>query len=319
MNLFRSPAAGGRRTPRWGDRIFLVTTGFGAAALVGLLVGLVVILYRSSQLTIDRFGFSFLWISVWDPINNYYGVAPFAIGTLVTSAFALLIAVPLALGAAIFLTQQAPPWLRSSLGQLIELLASIPSIVYGFWGLVVLVPIMRYQIEPVFQLYLGWTGAFGGPATGLDVFTASVILAIMIIPTVAAVSRESLLAVPVSQREAALSLGATNWEATRRAILPYAWQGIFGGIALGLGRALGETMAVTLVIGNRNAIPTSLLSQGQTIASLIVNEFTEAAGPVEYSALIEAGLILVIITLAVNIGARLVLRRFQRGWGAPAE
>jgi phosphate transport system permease protein len=301
MNPFRSPAAGGQRTPRWGDRIFAVITGIGAAAILGLLVGLVIILAKGATLTFDRFGASFLWISVWDPIRNTYGVAPFALGTLLTSAIALLIAVPLALGAAIFLTQQAPVWLRTSLGQLIELLASIPSIVYGFWGLVILVPIMRYQVEPFFQEYFRWTGAFNGPATGLDVFTASVILAIMIIPTVAAVSRESILAVPVSQREAAPSLG------------------IFGGIALGLGRALGETMAVTLVIGNRNAIPGSLLAQGQTIASLIVNEFTEASGPYELSALIEAGLVLVAITLAVNIGARLVLRRFQHGWGAPSE
>ncbi len=238
---------------------------------------------------------------------------------MLTSAIALLIAIPLSLGAALFLTQQAPVRLRGPVGQLIELLAAIPSIVYGFWGLIVLVPIMRYEVEPALQNWLGWTGWFDGSPTGLDLLTASVILAVMIIPTITAISRDSIAAVPISQKEAALSLGATDWEVSRRAVLPYARGGIFAAVILGLGRALGETMAVTLVIGNRNAVPTSLLSQGQTIASLLANQFAEASGPLELSALIEAGLILLLITLFINVGARVALSRFQRGRGVGLE
>ena len=244
---------------------------------------------------------------------------PFAVGTLLTSAIALVIAIPLGLGAAIFLTQQAPGWLRAPVGQLIELLAAIPSIVYGFWGLIVLVPIMRLDIEPLLYRYFGWTGWFSGNAIGLDVLTASIVLSVMAIPTITAISRDSIAAVPRSQKEAALSIGATNWEVTRKAVIPYARSGIIAGIVLGLGRALGETMAVTLVIGNRNSIPTSLFSQGQTIPSLIANDFFEGATPLEVPALLEAGLILLVITLAINIGARVVLARFQAGRGVGAE
>jgi phosphate transport system permease protein len=315
-----------RRAPKWGDRIFVVLTGVGAALVVALLVAFVAVLYINARPTIELFGWRFLTIQVWVPASsnpnipgNIYGVVPFADGTLLTSAIALLLAIPLSLGAALFLTQQAPQRLRGPVGQLIELLAAIPSIIYGFWGLIVLVPIMRYDIEPALQQWLGWTGWFNGPATGLDVLTASVILAVMVIPTITAISRDSIAAVPVSQKEAALSLGATDWEVSRHAVLPYARGGIFAAVILGLGRALGETMAVTLVIGNRNVVPTSLLSQGQTIASLLANQFLEASGPLELSALIEAGLILLLITLAINVGARFVLSRFQQGRGVGLE
>ncbi|MGA8542750.1 MAG: phosphate ABC transporter permease subunit PstC [Thermoplasmata archaeon] len=301
-------------------------TGLGAFLVLALLVAFVAVLFNGAQPTIQLFGFRFLTIQVWVPASsnpaipgNIYGIVPFAIGTLLTSAIALALAIPLSLGAAVFLTQQAPTRLRGPVGQLIELLAAIPSIIYGFWGLIVLVPIMRYDIEPALQKWLGFTGWFNGSPTGLDVLTASVILAVMIIPTITAISRDSIAAVPVSQKEAALSVGATQWETTRHAVLPYARGGIFAAIILGLGRALGETMAVTLVIGNRNAVPTSLLSQGQTIASLLANQFAEASGPIELSALIEAGLILLLITLAINVGARVALSRFERGRGVGLE
>ncbi len=319
-NPFRSPTPRGtHRVSRWGDRIFFVLTGLGALGVITLLVALVAVLYDGSKSTISLFGLSFLYTRTWDPVTNVYGVLPFAIGTLLTSAIALAISIPLSVGAAIFLTQQAPSWLRAPVSQVIELLAAIPSIIYGFWGLIVLVPIMRYDVEPQLSRYLGWTGWFGGNPIGLDVLTASVVLSIMTFPTITAISRDCIATVPRSQKEAALSLGATNWEVTRNAVLPYASSGIVAGIVLGLGRALGETMAVTLVIGNANYIPTSLFSQGQTIASLIANEFTEASGPLELSALIEAGLVLLAITLVINIGARTVLARFQTGRGGTVE
>jgi phosphate transport system permease protein len=319
-NPFPTPAV--RRAPRasrWGDRIFLVLTGIAAAGVIVLLVALVVTLYYGARRTIQILGFSFLYTHVWNPSANIYGIVPFVVGTLLTSAVALLIAIPLSLGAAIFLTQQAPPWLRAPVSQVIELLAAIPSIVYGFWGLIVLVPIMRYDIEPTLKVYLGWTGLFAGTPIGIDVLTASVVLSIMTIPTITAISRDSIAAVPRSQKEAAVSLGATDWEVTRKAVLPYARGGIVAGIVLGLGRALGETMAVLMVIGSAPYIPKSLFSQGSTIASQIANDFFENAGPLELSALIEAGLILLVITLVINIGARVILARFQMGRGGEAE
>jgi phosphate transport system permease protein len=319
-NPFRTPAgARTRKASRWGDRVFFTLTAIGAAGIVAILVALVVILYNKAQPSIQLLGFRFLTTGVWNPASGIYGIGPFAVGTLLTSGLALLIAVPLSLGAAIFLTQQAPQWLRTPVGQLIELLAAIPSIIYGFWGLIVLVPIMRYSIDPVLATYLGWTGLFGGTTIGQDVLTASVVLAIMAIPTIMAISRDSIAAVPLSQKEAAISLGATDWEVTRRAVVPYARSGIVAGSVLGLGRALGETMAVTLVIGNRNAIPTSLFSPGQTITSLIANDWFEAATPQETPALVEAILVLLVITLVINIGARIVLARFQSGRGVGAE
>jgi len=308
-----------RRVSKWGDRFFLVLVLLATAAVVAVMVALVAVLVYGSREAIESLGLSFLYTRTWNPTGNVYGIVPFAVGTLLTSAIALLIAVPLGLGAAIFLTQQAPGWLRAPVAQLIELLAAIPSIIYGFWGLIVLVPLMRYDVEPLLSKYLGWTGWFGGNPIGLDVLTASLVLSVMAIPTVTAISRDSIAAVPRSQKEAALSIGATDWEVTRRAVLPYARSGIIAGIVLGLGRALGETMAVTLVIGNRNAIPTSLFSQGQTIASLIANDFFEVANPTEVPALLEAGLILLVITLVINIGARLTLARFQAGRGVGAE
>ena len=310
-----------RRTDRhrWGDRVF-----FGLVAVVGISVitlaaAIVGILIYSSQQSFRVFGWSFLWGTVWSPDSNIFGVVPFMAGTLLTSAIALLIAVPLALGSAIFLTTHAPRWLRGPAGTAIELLAAVPSVIYGFWALYVIHPYMASTIEPGLHQYLGWTGLFGGTAVGLDVLTASIVLAVMIIPTICAVSRDTLLAVPQAQKEAALSLGATDWETTRVASIPYARSGIIGGIILGLGRAMGETMAVTMVIGNSDRIPTSLFSQGQTIASLIANELLSNTGPLQVSAILEAGLVLFVIVLIVNIVARILVWRVLKVGGGVVE
>jgi phosphate transport system permease protein len=292
-----------------GDLLFFALVAVGGLVLLLIIFAVLGVLINQSELAFRTFGFGYLVGTRWDVSTQVYGVVPFVAGTLITSGIALLIGLPLGLGSAIFLSTQAPGFLRGPLGTLVELLAAIPSVVYGFWGLYVLGPYMRTTVEPGLQQYLGWTGAFGGTATGTDVLTAGVILAIMIVPTVSAVSRETLAAVPAHQREAALSLGATSWETTRVASLPYARAGIFGAVVLGLGRAIGETMAVTMTIGNRDAIPTSLLSGGQTIASLIANELTNNSGPLQYSAIFEAGLILLLISLMVNVGARLLLWR----------
>ncbi len=205
-NPFHSSISHGtRRVSRWGDRIFFVLTGLGAVGVLVLLAALVLVLYGGARSSIQIFGFAFLYTKAWNPVTNVFGVVPFAIGTLLTSALALLISIPLSVGAAIFLTQQAPSWLRAPVGQVIELLAAIPSIIYGFWGLIVLVPIMRYIVEPQLATYLGWTGWFGGNPIGLDVLTASVVLSIMTVPTITAISRDSMATVPLSQKEAALA------------------------------------------------------------------------------------------------------------------
>lgn len=319
-NLFPTLSPRGtRKVSKWGDRIFLALTAIGAAGVVAVLIALVVVLYHGSLPTINKLGFSFLYNPIWNPYGNVYGIGPFAIGTLVTSAIALLISIPLSLGAAIFLTQHAPTWLREPVAQVVQLLAAIPSVIYGFWGLVVLVPIERTTVEPFLWQYLGWTGLFSPRFIGLDILTAGIVLAIMTIPTITAISKDSMMAVPRSQKEAAVSLGATDWEVSRRAVLPYARGGIVAGIVLGLGRALGETMAVLLVIGSAPVVPAFLNSQGATIASEIANDFFEQETPLELPALLEAALVLLIITLAVNIAARWILARFESGRSVAAE
>ncbi|MCI4350895.1 MAG: phosphate ABC transporter permease subunit PstC [Thermoplasmata archaeon] len=283
----------------------------GILALVGVFI---IILFTGASPSLPRFGLRFLFGVVWDPVHGIFGVAPEILGTLVTSGIALLISVPLSIGAAIFLSEHAPAWLRDPVGYVIELLAAVPSVVFGFWGLAVLVPLMQGSVDPWLQSAFGWSPLLGGPnGGGRNILTASVVLAVMVTPTISAVTRESLAAVPRDQREAALSLGATRWEATRLAVLRYARTGIFGGIILGLGRALGETMAVTMTIGNKNAFSGSLISPGQTMSSLIANEFTEATGKLYVSALVEIGLVLLLVTLLVNIVARLLVWRVVRG------
>ncbi len=283
---------------------------------VGLLVLLALITFLLLLRSIPafrQFGPGFLSGTIWDPVSAVYGALPFVYGTLVTSAIALLLGVPVSLGIAIFLSELSPAWLRGPLGYVVELLAAIPSVVYGFWALFVLAPVMRDSIEPAIQSVLGFLPLFQGPTIGTDKFTAGVVLAVMIIPTISAVSREALYVVPQSQREAALSLGATRWETTRRAVLTYARSGIFGAIILGLGRAVGETMAVTMTIGNKNAISVSLFDQGQSIASLLANSWGEASSdPLESGALLELALVLMLLALVINTVARFIIGRYLR-------
>src|SRR5216117_3739297 len=300
-----------------GDLAFEGLSTFIALAVVGLLVLITVILYLAAAESIRTYGLGFLSGSVWDSVSQRFGAAPFIYGMLVTSALALLLGVPVSLGIAIFLSELSPAWLRIPLTFIVELLAAVPSVVYGLWGIFILGPAMRVYIEPGVQAVLGFLPLFQGHPIGTDKFTAGVILAVMIIPIISAVSREALLAVPDSQREAALSLGATRWETTRLAVLRYARAGIFGAVILGLGRAVGETMAVTMTIGNKNVISVSLFDQGQTIASWIANNFTEAETPLELSAFIELGLVLMLMSLIINIFARLMVARvLRRGEGA---
>lgn len=314
-----SSGAPKKKISRWGDRAFLALVVAATVAVVAVMVTLVAVLSYGARPTIDSLGFAFLYGTIWNPNGNVYGIVPFLYGTLITGAIALLFAVPLGLGSAIFLTEHAPGWLRRPVGQLIELLAAIPSVVYGFWGLIFLVPVERNITEPFLKTWLGWTGLFAGTPFGFDYLTAGLILSIMAVPTVTALSRDALAAVPRAQKEAAISLGATDWEVTRRAVLPYARSGIVGGIVLGLGRALGETMAVLLTIGNTYKIGNSLLAPGETVAGGIASDFFEPTGPLNVSALLEAGLVLLVITLVINLGARSILRRFQSGTAAEAE
>ncbi len=282
--------------------------GVAVLALLGLLT---FILFVRSVPAMQRFGLGYLTGTTWDPVVPVYGALPFVYGTLVTSVIALLIGVPVSLGIAIFLSELSPLWLRGPLSYVVELLAAVPSVIYGFWALFILSPFMRTSVEPALKSALGFLPLFQGSAIGTDKLTAGVVLAIMIIPTISSISREALYVVPQSQREAALSLGATRWETTRKAVLTYARSGIFGAVILGLGRAVGETMAVTMAIGNRNALTVSLFDQGQTIASLIANSWGEA-DTLEAAALIELALVLMVMALAINVLARLVIGRYLR-------
>jgi phosphate transport system permease protein len=259
-------------------------------------------------------GLSIITSSDWDVQAGKFGAAPAIFGTLVSSALALIIATPLAIGVAIFLSEFSPIWLRQPIGFLVDLLAAVPSVVYGLWGIFVLLPLLREQVMPFLRdrLHLGATPFFSGPAYGPSMLAAGIILAIMALPYISAVSREVLMAVPRSQREAALALGATRWEMIRDAVIPYAKSGIIGGIMLGLGRALGETMAVTMVIGNRAEISASLFAPGYTMASLIANQFSEATSDLHQSALLAVGAILFVITLIVNAVARWLVWQVSR-------
>lgn len=282
----------------------------GLSTLI-LVWGLVLMMVNDALPSIDRFGPGFFIGMQWNPNTEIFGALPFIFGTLLTSGIAILIGVPLSIGIAVYLSELAPPWVRQPLSFVVELLAAVPSVIYGLWAMYALRPFIAHSVEPFFMSFLGWTPLFQGNAVGLDKFTAGVILAIMIIPTVASVSKETMRAVPDSQREAALSLGATRYETTRMAVLSYARSGIFGACILGLGRALGETMAVTMTIGNANGISWSLLDPGQTMSSLIANNWGEAQG-LQLSALIEIGLVLFIVALIVNLFARLMVGRIMK-------
>jgi phosphate transport system permease protein len=289
-----------------GDRVYRGATMGAALAVPALLVTIGISVVVAGWPALRKFGFGFLGSSDWNAVSGSFGAAPALYGTLVSSALALLIATPLAIGVAIFLSEFAPPWLRTPVAFLVDLLAAVPSVVYGLWGIFVLVPLLRTHVMPFLANTLGLanTPFFSGPAYGPSMLAAGLILAIMVLPYISAVSREVLLAVPRSQREAALALGATRWETIRDAVVPYARSGILGGVILGLGRALGETMAVTMVIGNRHEIAASLFAPGYTMASLIANEFSEATDDLHLSALMALGTVLFVITLIVNAIAR---------------
>ncbi|MBL8181289.1 MAG: phosphate ABC transporter permease subunit PstC [Blastocatellia bacterium] len=279
----------------------------GCASLILVIVlAMLIVIGQGSLLSIREFGFHFLIGSTWDPVKGEFGALPFIYGTVVSSVIAVLIATPLSIGVAVFLVEQAPRSLARPIGFLVELLAAIPSVVYGLWAIFVLAPFLRVYVQPPLQTALGWTPFFKGTATGVGMFTGGLILAIMITPIITAVVRDILEAVPVTQREAALALGATKWETTK-IVLANASSGIAGAVILGLGRAIGETMAVTMIIGNRPQISVSLFDPAYTIASVIANEFTEATGDLYLSALVEMGLILFVVTFIVTALAKLLI------------
>ncbi|HEV3375156.1 MAG TPA: phosphate ABC transporter permease subunit PstC [Candidatus Acidoferrum sp.] len=299
-----------------GDEIARVITFLFAASVVLVTLLLVFELWQGSVLPRHKFGFSFFLTRVWDPIFDQFGALPFIYGTMITSVVALLIAVPLGIGAAIFLAELAPQKISDTLQFFIDLLAAVPSVIYGLLGVFIVIPLMREYIQPALKSTFGFLPFFQGPAYGVGFLTAGIVLAIMVIPYIISVSREILLSVPRDQREAALALGATRWESTWKVVVPFARTGILGSIFLALARAVGETMAVTMVIGNAPAISASLFSPGDSIASVIANQFTEATGDLYLQSLIELGLVLFLLTFILNGLARLlILVTTQRGSG----
>ena len=295
------------------DRIFKSAMTACGLAILGVLGLIVYELVQGSALSWHAFGLKFFGGSDWDPVNELFGALPFIYGTVVSSILALIIAVPLSIGVAVFTTEMCPKALRGPLSFFVELLAAIPSVIYGLWAIFVMVPILSQYVQPPLQKTLGWTGLFTGPVFGYSMLAAGVILAIMIIPIISSITREVLVVVPQHQREAVLALGATRWEMIRIGVLRNARAGIVGGIILGLGRALGETMAVTMVIGNRPEIAKSLFAPGYTMASVLANEFSEATGDTYLAALVEIGLALFFVTIIVNALARLLVWTATRG------
>jgi phosphate transport system permease protein len=304
------------RRLRSGDTIAHAITFVFASSILFITALLIYQLWIHSSLTRAKFGWHFFYTSTWDPIFGQFGAWPFIYGTLVTTVVSLFIAVPLGVGAAIFLSELAPRRISKNLSFIIDLLAAVPSVIYGLLAVFTLVPLMRTTIEPFLKKNLGFLPFFKGPAYGVGFLTASIVLAIMIVPYIISVSREVLLAVPQDQREASLGLGATKWETTWKIVVSYAKGGIMGSVFLSMARALGETMAVTMVIGNQPKVSASLLAPGYSIASVIANEFAEAAGDLHLSALIELGLVLLALTLVLNGLARiLIVATARRGAG----
>jgi phosphate transport system permease protein len=292
---------------RDGDQIAHFVTFLFAASVFLVTVFLVYELWIHSGPSRAKFGLSFLTGKIWDPVAEQFGALPFIYGTVLTSVIALVIAVPLGVGAAIFLSELAPPLVSNACTFLVELLAAVPSVIFGLLAIFTLVPLMRQYVEPFLKHTLGFLPLFQGPAYGVGYLTAGLILSIMTFPFIISISREALLAVPREQREAALALGATKWESTWQVVVPFARLGIIGSVFLALARALGETMAVTMVIGNDTGIHTSLLSPGYTIAAVIANEFTEATGDIYLSSLVELGLVLFALTMVLNGAAQLLI------------
>jgi phosphate transport system permease protein len=294
----------------WGDQAFRWLTLLMALSVLLLIVLIGYELAHGSRLALHKFGWRFLVSSQWDPVSEQFGAWPFIFGTLVSSAIALLIAVPLSIATAVYLTEIAPPWLRQALTLFIELLAAVPSVILGLWGIFVMVPWCREHLFPWLRSVFGFLPLFQGTIYGVSMLAGGIIIAIMIVPIITSISREILRSVPGLQREAAYALGATRWEVIRIAVLGYAKKGLFGAVILGLGRALGETMAVTMVIGNRPEIAASLFAPGYTMASVIANEFTEATTDIYLNALFEIGLVLLGVTILVNALAQLLLKAF---------
>jgi len=289
-----------------GDDFAYCVVFVSAASIIAITALLIYELWIHSTLSISKFGWNFFFTRTWDPISGQFGALPFIYGTAITSILALVLAIPIGVGAAIFLAELAPSKLSNPLTFLIELLAAVPSVIIGLIGIFVLVPALNVVVPPL-KSVLGFLPIFSGPFYGVSVFSAGVVLSVMIVPFIISISREVLLAVPRDQREAALALGATKWESTWQVVIPYARTGIFGSIFLALARALGETMAVTMVIGNSPKISASLLAPGYSIASVIANEFTEATGDLYLSALIELGLVLFALSIVINGAARLLI------------
>jgi phosphate transport system permease protein len=299
-----------RSESQWGDRVFHLLCLAGALTIGVLLLLVLWQLLKGSHLSLQKFGLGFFVSTHWNPVTEEFGALPFIFGTVVSSLIALLIAVPLGVGTAIYLTDLAPVKLRQPLTSIIEMLAAVPSVVWGLWGLFVLMPLLRESCYPVLKNVFGFLPLFQGPIFGIGMLTSGIILAIMILPIVTSVSREVLRSVPNLQREAAYALGATRWEVTRIAVLSYARRGLFGAAVLGLGRAIGETMAVTMVIGNTPFIGWSLFQPASTLASSIANQFTEATTDLYLSSLFELGLVLLGVTILVNILAQVMVRAF---------
>lgn len=306
------PARRHRRINNWGDLLFQGLALFFALAIPALMALMILVMWGTAKAVFAHFGWRFFISQSWDPVRDVYGALPFIYGTVVSSFLALLIAGPVSLGVAIFLAEIAPSWLRVPVSFLVELLAAIPSVVYGLWGIFVLVPLVRTPLETWLSAHLGFLPLFRGTPQGVGMLAGGLILAIMITPTIAALSREVLLAVPQSQREAAYALGATRWEVIWTVVLDHARPGLLGAIILGLGRALGETMAVTMVIGNRPLISPSIFDAAATMASVIANEFAEASTDLHLGALVALGLILFCVTLLINALARFLVWRIGK-------
>ena len=323
---YSAPAAGGAEGAASPIRKYLMSRGSGdvadrafiglmvlcALSIFGIVLFILTILIVRSKLSLAQFGLKFFIHTGWDPVSGDFGAWPFIFGTLATSFLALLMAVPLALGVAVFLTELCPQKLRAPISFVTELLAAIPSVVYGLWGVFVLVPLMRDHLGDILYKYLSWTHLFEGPNYGVGLLTASIILAIMVLPFVTSISRDVFDTVPAVLKESAYGIGCTTWEVVRNVVIPYTRVGVIGGVMLGLGRALGETMAVTFVIGNAHKISASILAPGTTISATIANEFTEAVGDLYTSSLIALGLILFVITFFVLVAARLLLLRLDK-------
>ncbi|HWR36116.1 MAG TPA: phosphate ABC transporter permease subunit PstC [Clostridia bacterium] len=301
------------RSSRIADNAFKYAMLACSLSVLAIVVLVLLELYSQSKPSLLQFGFKFFTGTNWDPVSGEFGALPFLYGTIVSSLLALFLAVPLSVGVAVFITEMCPRSVRGIFSFMVELLAAIPSVIYGLWAIFVLAPLLRERVQPALARTLGWTGLFDGPAYGIGMLAAGIVLAIMIVPIISSITREVLVAVPQHQREAALALGATRWEMIRIGVLRNARAGVLGAIILGLGRALGETMAVTMVIGNRPEIAKSLFAPGYTMASVIANEFSEATDDLYLSALVEIGLALLIVTLIVNGLARLLVWSITRG------